>query len=193
MRGLTRLWFTKTYTLDAVNAYGFLGSDAFDHECEFLRQLQGRDLVPELNEATAADAVGRITIAAHQPLRWWLAEHREPEALAIMHSALENQIIGLHAMGVCHGDIHVYNVVVRDDGLPLLIDFELATRTDSRRACFDLVGPSDDVEVPIVHREHDLTEGVWWDTASRLVPSLGRALGPRGSLPAASGAVATES
>ncbi len=46
---------------------------------------------------------------------------------------IENIVTAIHGRGIIHGDLHLFNVIVRDDGRITLIDFEVATRIDEAR------------------------------------------------------------
>jgi tRNA A-37 threonylcarbamoyl transferase component Bud32 len=46
---------------------------------------------------------------------------------------VEDIVTAIHSRGVIHGDLHLFNVIVRDDGRITLIDFEVATRVDEAR------------------------------------------------------------
>jgi hypothetical protein len=106
----------------------------------------------------------------------WM-ERASPEHRREMARALLDCVRGLHALGICHQDLHVDNVVV-DGTRPLLIDFELALRTSPGKPCYDLVGPAES-GVP-VHERHlfkGITQGVWWDSPTTQVRTIGRYLG----------------
>ncbi len=85
----------------------------------------------------------------------------------------------LHRHGVCHRDLHVGNIVVRDSE-PLLIDMEFAVAADPARPCYDLVGPGPaDIPVPLRHaiQQNANQHGVWWDANNEEVETCGRAFG----------------
>ena len=46
---------------------------------------------------------------------------------------IEDIVTAIHGRGVIHGDIHLFNVLIRDDGRITLIDFEVATKIDDVR------------------------------------------------------------
>ncbi|MBV9012240.1 MAG: class III lanthionine synthetase LanKC [Pseudonocardiales bacterium] len=46
---------------------------------------------------------------------------------------IEEIITAIHGRGIIHGDLHLFNVIVRDDGRVTLIDFEVAARIDEER------------------------------------------------------------
>jgi tRNA A-37 threonylcarbamoyl transferase component Bud32 len=46
---------------------------------------------------------------------------------------VEDTVAAIHARGIIHGDIHLFNILVRDDGRITLIDFEVAARVDEVR------------------------------------------------------------
>jgi tRNA A-37 threonylcarbamoyl transferase component Bud32 len=48
-------------------------------------------------------------------------------------SQVEEIITAIHDRGIIHGDLHLFNVIVRDDGRITLIDFEVAARIDEKR------------------------------------------------------------
>ncbi len=86
----------------------------------------------------------------------------------------------LHSHGVCHRDLHVGNIVVRQ-GQPLFVDMEFAAASDPAEPCYDLVGPEPSgVPVPRRHREQPNANlhGVWWDAENCEVETLGCAFGP---------------
>lgn len=70
-------------------------------------------------------------IGCHHP---WIVEDRPTpadlaeftERVTELHSRLEHILDGIHARGVVFGDLHLGNIIVRPDGTPCLIDFELA-------------------------------------------------------------------
>lgn len=85
----------------------------------------------------------------------------------------------LHRHGVCHRDLHVGNIVVRD-GEPLLIDMEFAIAVDPAGPCYDLVGPGPSgIPVPDRHavQPNANQNGVWWDADNGEVETCGRAFG----------------
>lgn len=46
---------------------------------------------------------------------------------------IEEIVAAIHARGVIHGDIHLFNILVRDDDQLTLIDFEVAAKIDDAR------------------------------------------------------------
>ena len=46
---------------------------------------------------------------------------------------IEDIVTAIHGRGVIHGDIHLFNILIRDDGRITLIDFEVATKIDDVR------------------------------------------------------------
>jgi Protein kinase domain/Lanthionine synthetase C-like protein len=46
---------------------------------------------------------------------------------------VEDIVAAIHGRGIIHGDIHLFNILVRDDGRVTLIDFEVATGIDEVR------------------------------------------------------------
>jgi tRNA A-37 threonylcarbamoyl transferase component Bud32 len=105
----------------------------------------------------------------------WL-EGASPERKRELARSLLECVRRLHALGICHQDLHVDNVAV-DGTRPLLIDFELALRTSSDQPCYDLVGPASGVPVHERHLFKEITEGVWWDSSTTQVRTIGRYLG----------------
>jgi tRNA A-37 threonylcarbamoyl transferase component Bud32 len=109
-------------------------------------------------------------------LRTWL-ETASPEHQHELARSLLECVRRLHALGICHQDLHVDNVVV-DGARPLLIDFELALRTSPDKPCYDLVGPAaSGVPVHGRHLFQGIIEGVWWDSPTTQVTTIGRSLG----------------
>jgi hypothetical protein len=145
-----------------------------------LEPLADRRLTPEVVRWEASAVVMRAGL----PLTEWLRTARpsevtqmRPKALALVH--------GIHALGVCHRDLHVENVVVVD-GLPMAIDFEHACEVDPVWPCYDLTGPSEQVPLLPAHAKFGGvlgSHGIWWDGPrddrwlGRYVP-LGMVFGP---------------
>ncbi len=50
-----------------------------------------------------------------------------------MSAQVEGIIKAIHGRGIIHGDLHLFNVIVRDDGRITLLDFEVATRIEEAR------------------------------------------------------------
>ena len=50
-----------------------------------------------------------------------------------MCAQVEEIITAIHDCGVIHGDLHLFNVIVRDNGRATLIDYEVAARIDEAR------------------------------------------------------------
>ena len=96
---------------------------------------------------------------------WWRSA--SPAELAEMRSCVLELIEGIHALGVCHRDLHDRNLVL-DGGKPLVIDLELACEVDPAWRCYDLYGPSDSIPVAEQHADfndgHHSVHGVWWDS-----------------------------
>lgn len=73
------------------------------------------------------------------------------------------QIDVLRGEGVAHRDLQLNNVVLDEHETPLFIDFETAIRVDPTWPCYDIDGPSKHMEVPEIHHDIGLHDGVWWD------------------------------
>lgn len=68
-----------------------------------------------------------------------------------------------------------------DGDRPLVIDLELACEVDPAWRCYDLTGPSAEVQVPEEHAVQGGRigrHGVWWDAPLEGPQSLGSILGP---------------
>lgn len=88
-----------------------------------LRALSGLDGVP--HEAAGASASDRILV------RGWIEGEplsRAPALPEDFFDRLDELVLALHERGVCHNDLHKEaNVIVGRDGLPWLVDFQLAS------------------------------------------------------------------
>ncbi|MBK7645497.1 MAG: phosphotransferase [Planctomycetes bacterium] len=73
-------------------------------------------------------------------LREWIAGRplsRAEELPEDFFEHLDRLVAALHARGVCHNDLHKeQNILVGEDGLPYLVDFQLASVHPSRGALF---------------------------------------------------------
>lgn len=97
--------------------------------------------------------------------QWWLVNN-DAAARADMKVRLRARIGELHAVGICHRDLHSENVMIGDDGSIRFIDFVLAQWVDPNWPCYDLVGPSAHVPAPYAHATQAGHEnGVWWGPA----------------------------
>ncbi|MFO1030779.1 MAG: phosphotransferase [Planctomycetota bacterium] len=122
-----------------VPVVGWIASALARREQRALRALAGLDGVP----AALSLASTRWPFA-----RSWI----EGETLAVVHELrtdffdlLEALVARIHASGVCHNDLHKEgNILVRPDGTPAILDFQLASihvhraREFGRRAAEDL-------------------------------------------------------
>ncbi|MCP3917264.1 MAG: phosphotransferase [bacterium] len=106
-----------------------------ERERRALQSLGGMDAVPHLPEGSQAAAVpsadGRPPRAADVLVRSYIAGeplHRASTLPVDFFDRLDELVQLVHARGVCHNDLHKeQNVVVRADGRPALIDFQLAS------------------------------------------------------------------
>lgn len=114
----------------------------------------------------------------------WLSG-RPSDQVEVMASAAVGLIEGVHALGICHRDLHRANLVIGGDGRPLVVDLELAHEVDPTGPCFDFYGPGTGIPVAEQHRALDrvafevyVENGVWWDSPAE---GLGRIFGPLAS------------
>jgi serine/threonine protein kinase len=145
-----------------------LGSTA-----EHYRRLSDAGLAPAIVRVTHDE----IVVVRHRTLEDWLRT-TPPQERVEMKEAIRALLLAAHAVGLCHRDVHVGNLVLTDDERPLLIDFALATPSVNGR-CYDLEGPeASRVPVPPEHlREPGHERGVWWGSPVRH-RSLELAFGP---------------
>lgn len=104
-----------------------------------LALARGLDGIPQLAEASAAPERLERTHLDGEPL------HRCTRLPLDFFEHLAELVRALHALGIAHNDLHKeQNIIVRPDGRPGLIDFQLASvhapgsRALSRRAADDL-------------------------------------------------------
>jgi hypothetical protein len=126
------------------------GHDAvrrLEHEYEVLRRLAGIPGVPRVHELfwlgehrfLAMEHVDGETLSAAVVRRYPLIDpDAGPEACAAytdwalaVFARVETTIRAIHARGVVYGDLHLFNIVVRDDGAVTLLDFEVASDVDT--------------------------------------------------------------
>jgi predicted Ser/Thr protein kinase len=104
-------------------------------ERKALERLDGASGAPRLELEPSWAAAAGLDGATPQPrdvlVRTWI----EGEPLSKAHTLPENffdllhaLVCDVHALGVCHNDLHKeQNVVVQPDGRPALVDFQLAS------------------------------------------------------------------
>jgi hypothetical protein len=126
------------------------GHDAvlrLEHEYEVLRRLAGVPGVPRVHELfwlgehrfLAMEHVDGVTLSAAVVRRYPLIDPvAGSEAFAAftdwalgIFDQVEALIRAIHARGVVYGDLHLFNIVVRDDGTVTLLDFEVASDVDT--------------------------------------------------------------
>ncbi len=110
-----------------------------------LRALEGLAGVPrlvpagELQELPGPD--GRRPRAGEVLVRSWLSGeplHRTTSLPEDFFDELSRLVGEMHRRGVCHNDLHKeQNVIVGEDGLPALIDFQLASTHPRRGRIFE--------------------------------------------------------
>jgi len=164
------------------------GAELFARELEVVQHLQGHGLSPELIDYGSGPELTWVRSRRMTPLTDRLVGATASDRISVGQRLLE-QVAALHAIGICHRDLQMTNVVVDDRNIPLFIDLEIAAWTDPAKPCYDLEGPSSGVEIPEVHHDIGLHDGVWWDapwpaydifgaTTKAPPPFLGAVFGP---------------
>lgn len=74
--------------------------------------------------------------------------------------ALHQLLCDLHDAGIHHRDVHTKNIVMDQDGAPLLIDWETAVEYESNLA-YDLYGEDSGVPTPDIHLRAGLAAQHW--------------------------------
>ena len=145
----------------------------------YLPRLATAGLTPEIVALTNHGVVTR----RGQPFREWWPRASAP-ALAAMRSRVLDLIRKVHALGICHRDLHDGNLILRRADRPLVIDMELACDVDPLGPCYDLLGPTAVVPVPAAHLSVGgaFAQGVWWGSNLRgsgySCTALGEIFGP---------------
>ncbi len=150
--------------------------EAGERFVHYYKQLADHGLAPEIISVTSREIVTR----EYQTLCDWLdIEHSRGETME-MGRRLYLRIEQLHGHGICHRDLHIANVVLRVNEVPLFIDPAFAIDSNPDKPCYDLEGPQrSGVPVPPEHatQPNDNQFGVWWDSTGP-VPTLNSAFGP---------------
>ena len=113
----------------AVPGSGWLARRLMTRERRALERLARLDGVPQLIELSPGSerAVRKATL-----VRAWVDGAPLSQAAALptdFFDELDALVARMHAAGVCHNDLHKeQNVLVRPDGRPALVDFQLASR-----------------------------------------------------------------
>ncbi len=125
-----------------------------------LRALHGLDGVPgeagAIEEAAGASASDRVLVR-----RWVEGEplSRAPALPEDFFDRLDELVLALHERGVCHNDLHKEaNVIVGRDGLPWLVDFQLAS-VHARRGLLFRSRAQDDLRHAEKHRRRYTRSG----------------------------------
>lgn len=128
------------------------GTDALTRlrrEADTLRRLQGIDQVPAVHDEfdLGEHRFLALEFIDGQPLNRVLVQRYplvepdvEPDRLATyttwaldVYRQVEAAVHAIHARGVVYGDLHLFNIMVRDDGGVALVDFEVAQPVDATR------------------------------------------------------------
>ena len=132
----------------------------FEQVVRHLQLLAAEGISPQL----VAVERPRILTVRLMTLDEWLVTASSTD-IDDMGRRLVQTVESMHAVGVCHRDLHVGNLLV-DQNRPLIIDLELAKDVDPAGPCYDLQGPSSEVPIPQDHLSlgGDIAKyGVWWD------------------------------
>jgi serine/threonine protein kinase len=127
---------------------------------KYYQRLADAGLAPKIIRVTENE----IEAVKHTTLTKWLSGKPSKDERQVMKEALVKLLRAAHETGICHRDVHICNIVLRDDGRPLLIDPALAAENVNEH-CYHLEGPEvAGVPIPQEHLEQDGDErwGVWW-------------------------------
>lgn len=156
----------------------FRDENARDQTHRFLPRLATAGLTPEILELTDTQLVTREGVPFHN---WWRVA--DNSSRADMRPLVLELVRSMHALGICHRDLHDRNLVLRrEDETPLVIDLELACDVDPSGACYDLDGPTLAIPVPGAHVRVGgaFAAGVWWGSTGLggYYTALGEIFGP---------------
>lgn len=113
---------------------------------------------------------------------WWPTA--SADVLAETGRQVASAIRRMHALGICHRDMHHHNVMLHE-GNPVFIDFEHAIEVAPTLRCYDLYGPGEVSLLPDHVRWGGVlgTHGIWWGAPleprfdAQYVP-MGKIFGP---------------
>lgn len=130
---------------------------------DYYRRLSAILAAPKVLDVT----VDEIVTVKHPLLTDWLAGSPSKAALDAMAVQIRDLLLMVHNEArLCHRDVHVRNIVLTDDGEPLLIDPALGTDS-ATDLCYDLYGPvASGIDVPNDHVPHG-KNGVWWGSQEK--------------------------
>ncbi len=110
-------------------------ADRLRHEARILKGLRGRSAPRLIDEGRDANRrylvtewVHGIRLDAIAPLLSQPSEAHRRNSRFVLAVRIAERYAALHGLGICHGDAHPGNIIVRPDGTPVLIDFGFALR-----------------------------------------------------------------
>jgi hypothetical protein len=142
-----------------------------EHFAASYRRLAEAGFAPQIIDSSSV-----LVTPRHRTLSEWLKTQPSADEMALMAHRIIELLRGVHALGACHRDVHVDNIVLTKDLTPLLIDPHFMIESDPDKPCYDLFGPDvSGVPVPQAHVMQGgvAAQGVWWDA-----PVQVRELGP---------------
>ncbi len=87
----------------------------------------------------------------------------DEEAMKKMTQRVAWMLVSLSGTGIAHRDVHAKNVLVEDNGSPLLIDWDLSIESTNS---YDFFGSDVPSEVPRAHLYRGHFRGMFWDNDS---------------------------
>lgn len=129
----------------------------------YYERLSGAGAAPEIVLVTANE----IIAVRHQTLRDWLALHPSQPAKDEMAKQIRDLLRRVHdELGLCRRDVHIDNLVVTDDAVPLMIGPKWCAPAVNS-FCYDLDGPErSQLSPPELHLTQGIV-GVWWGSPER--------------------------
>jgi serine/threonine protein kinase len=133
-----------------VDAYGHDAVQRVEHEHAIQGRLAGVPGVPEVKDLFwvgehrffAMEYVEGESLSKTIVLKYPLIDHTAgPRELAAytdwaldIYRQVEATIEAIHARGIVYGDLHLFNIMVRENGTVALLDFEVASPIEEPRA-----------------------------------------------------------
>jgi serine/threonine protein kinase len=128
---------------------------ALHHENVALRAVQHPNVIAPIALADEADLVALVLPRAACSLRAHSGRLDDAQALGVA-AALAEGLHALHRRGIAHGDVTPGNVLLLDDGTPVLSDLGTASTATTERISADVASLARTVRASMQARETEL-------------------------------------